>query len=225
LPRAGSVVTVAQKINECFSRSLNGTPIDTTSKEMLAYVAYVKWLGMNFKKSEKLTGSGGIKAPRFIDRAADPEKGKLVYDQLCSRCHGKDGQGQFVVDVLKDETKQQGGNATTDDLYYYPPLWGSHSFNAVATLYRLSKLAGFIQNNMPYPITYSSPVLTDEQAWDVAAYVNSSERPVKDYSKDYISDISKKPYDFPFPPYADKFTEAQHKFGPYKEMPSANKAH
>ena len=34
LPRAGSVVTIPQKINECFSRSLNGTPIDTNSKEI-----------------------------------------------------------------------------------------------------------------------------------------------------------------------------------------------
>ncbi len=223
LPRSNSVVNLAQKINECFSRSLNGEPIDTTGKEMQAYLAYIKWLGKNFKKGD--TGSGGIKAPHLIDRAADPEKGKPVYEQLCSRCHGMEGQGQFVIDVLKDETKQQGGNATTEDLYYYPPLWGSHSFNAVATLYRLSKFAGFVQNNMPYPVNYNNHVLTDEQAWDVAAYVNSRERPIKDHSKDYIVDISKKPYDFPFPPYADKYTEAQHKFGPYKEMPSAQKAH
>ena len=74
----------------------------------------------------------------IIDRAADPEKGKLVYEQNCARCHGKDGQGQFVTDVLKDESKQQGGTATTDDLYYYPPLWGEHSFNGVATLYRFT---------------------------------------------------------------------------------------
>jgi thiosulfate dehydrogenase len=223
LPRSNSVISVAQKINECFSRSLNGTPIDTTSKEMQAYVAYVKWLGKDFKKG--LTGSEGIKAPHLLDRAADPEKGRMDYEQLCSRCHGKDGQGQFVTDVLKDVSKQQGGNATKDDLYYYPPLWGSHSFNAVATLYRLSKFAGFIKNNMPYPMNYTNAVLTDEQAWDIAAYVNSQERPVKDHSMDYASNISKKPYDFPFPPYADKFTEEQHKFGPYTEMPSAHKAH
>ena len=78
---------------------------------------------------------------------------------------------------------------------------------------------------MPYPVTYKNPVLTDEQAWDVAAFVNSQARQFKDHSKDYVSDISKKPFDFPFGPYADNFTEAQHKFGPYTEMPSAKKAH
>lgn len=225
LHRSGSIVSIPQKINECFSRSLNGTPIDTTSKEMLAYISYIKWLGKDFKKELKLAGSEGIKAPPFIDRAADPEKGKVAYELYCARCHGKDGQGQYAVDVLKDETKQQGGIATADDHYYYPPLWGDQSFNAVATLYRLSKFAGFIQTNMPYPINHDNPVLTDEQAWDIAAYVNSNDRPVKDHSKDYIVDISKKPFDFPFPPYADGFTQAQHKYGPYTDMPSAHKAH
>ncbi|MEO8087508.1 MAG: c-type cytochrome [Bacteroidota bacterium] len=225
LPRSNSVISLAQKINECFSRSLNGTPIDTTSNEMNAYLAYINWLGQTFHKDKEQTGSGGIKAPKLIDRAADPEKGEAVFELYCVRCHGKDGHGQLVTDVLKDITKQQGGTATKEDLYFYPPLWGNNSFNGVATLYRLSKFAGFVKSNMPYPVNYNSPVLTDEQAWDVAAYVNSRERPIKDYSKDYISDISKKPYDFPFPPYADQFSDTQHKFGPYTDMPSAHKAH
>ncbi|MBK5285974.1 MAG: c-type cytochrome, partial [Bacteroidia bacterium] len=213
--RFGGLQTIATKVNDCFERSMNGEAIDTNSKVMNAIIAYLKWLGKDVKKGETPAGSGGINAPHFISRAADPEKGKLVYDQFCSRCHGKNGEGQFVVDVLKDETKQQGGSATTDDLYYYPPLWGAHSFNAVATLYRLSKFAGFVQSNMPYPMTYKNFVLTDEQAWDVAAYVNSLDRPIKDHSKDYVIDISKKPYDFPFGPFADNFSETQHKFGPY----------
>lgn len=223
--RAASLVTIAGKVNECFSRSMNGEPIDTNSKEMKAIVAYIQWMGKDVKKGETPVGSGGIKSPHFINRPADPENGRLVYDQFCARCHGKEGEGQFAVDVLKDETKQQGGTATPDDLYYYPPLWGQHSFNGVATLYRVSKFAGFVQNNMPYPMTYKTAVLTDEQAWDVAAYVNSRERPIKDHSKDYITDYSKKPFDFPFGPYADSFSEAQHKFGPYGEMPSAKKMH
>src|SRR5689334_2274873 len=161
LPRAGRVVSLAEKVNECFSRSLNGTAIDTSSKEMQAYVAYIKWLGRDVKKGSKLAGIDGIDAPPFIYRAADPERGRLVYDQYCVRCHGPEGKGQMAIDVLKDETKQQGGTATAEDLYYYPPLWGSQSYNGVATLYRVSKLAGFVKNNMPYPASYLNPVLTD----------------------------------------------------------------
>jgi len=225
LPRSGTVVSLAEKINECFYRSLNGDIIDTTSKEMRALVAYTTWLGKDFHKDPKLKGSRGIDAPHFIDRAADPAKGEKTYDELCARCHGKDGQGQFTEDVLKDITKQQGGIATADDLYYYPPLWGDKSYNAIATLYRVGKLAGFIKHNMPYPLTYKNSVLTDEQAWDIAAYINSRERPEKDHSKDYSIDISKKPYDFPFAPYADSYSQQQHKFGPFTDMPSAMKAH
>jgi thiosulfate dehydrogenase len=225
LARSNSVITAAQKINECFSRSLNGEPIDTNSREMKAFLAYMNWLGKEVKKGETPLGSGGIKAPHFIDRAADPEKGKALYVLHCARCHGKNGEGMLVTEVLKDPAKQQGGTATTDDLFYYPPLWGNSSYNGVATLYRVSKFAGFVKNNMPYPMTYKTAILTDEQAWDIAAFVNSRERPIKDHSQDYASDISKKPYDFPFAPYDDNFSQEQHKFGPYTEMPSAKKKH
>lgn len=225
LARTGHVVSLAGKVNECFSRSLNGSPIDTNSREMQAYVAYINWLGTTYHKKEKPVGSNGIKPPHFIDRAADPMQGKVSYDMYCARCHGAEGKGYTYAEVMKDITKQQGGTATSDDLFYYPPLWGDNSYNAVATLYRVSKLAGYIYNNMPYPTDYKKPLLTLEQAWDIAAYVNSQKRPVKDYSKDYISDISKKPYDFPFPPFSDGFTEDQHKYGPYQDMPSAQKPH
>lgn len=225
LPRAGTVLNTAEKINECFLRSLNGDALDTTTREMQGLVAYVHWLGKDVKKGEKFDGSGPITPPLFIDRAADPQKGQEVYTQMCARCHGKEGEGQLVADVLKDESKQQGGNATTEDHFYYPPLWGNHSYNGVATLYRISKLAGFVKYNMPYPVTYVKPVLTDEQAWDVAAFINSRQRPLNDHSKDYAADVSKKPFDFPFAPYGDKFTQEQHKFGPYIDMPSAQAIH
>lgn len=224
-PRANKMISLADKINECFSRSLNGMPIDTSSKEMQAYVAYIKWLGRDVKKGHTPAGTGAIQSPPFLPRAADPEQGRLVYEQYCVRCHGHEGKGQLVVDVLKDATKQQGGTATAEDLFYYPPLWGNQSYNGVATLYRVSKLAGFVRHNMPYPSSYLNPMLTDEQAWDVAAYVNSRERPIKDFTGDYVTDPSKKPFDFPFLPYGDTFPETQHKFGPYTQMASAKKGH
>jgi thiosulfate dehydrogenase len=70
---------------------------------------------------------------------------------------------------------------------------------------------------MPQGTTYEKPVLTDEEAWDVAAYVNSMPRPSKDLSMDWPK-IAKKPFDHPFGPYVDPFSEEQHKFGPYKPI-------
>ncbi len=68
---------------------------------------------------------------------------------------------------------------------------------------------------MPQGVTYQNPQLSDEEAWDVAAYVNSQKRPHINVPKDW-PDINKKPIDHPFGPYADKFSETQHKYGPFK---------
>ena len=74
---------------------------------------------------------------------------------------------------------------------------------------------------MPYGVTFENPFLTDEEAWDVAAYVNSMPRPDKDLSQDW-PDISKKPIDHPFGPYADSFSEEQHKYGPFDPIKAAS---
>jgi len=42
-------------------------------------------------------------------------------------------------------------------------------------------------------------------------------RPHKTFAADW-PDISKKPFDHPFGPYADTFTEKQHKLGPFGEI-------
>jgi thiosulfate dehydrogenase len=78
-------------------------------------------------------------------------------------------------------------------------------------------MAGYVKANMPNGATFENPVLTDEQAWDVAAYINSLSRPYVIFSQDW-PDISKKPMDHPFGPYADKFSEAEHKYGPFQKM-------
>lgn len=197
--RSGAIETIYKRVSDCFERSLNGTAPDSTSREYQAIYAYIKWVGQDVKKGEKPIGSGIEKLP-FLNRAADPIKGKEVYTLQCQSCHGKNGEGLLSLNQVS---------------YEYPPLWGGHSYNNGAGLFRLSNFAGYIKSNMPFKLsTHNSPVLTNEQAWDVAAFVNSQPRPQKDLSNDW-PDISKKPFDHPFGPYTDGFTEAQHKFGPY----------
>jgi thiosulfate dehydrogenase len=137
-----------------------------------------------------------------MNRPADPVKGKLIFASKCVTCHGQNGQGVFAADKKS---------------YTYPPLWGAHSYNDGAGMYRMSNFAGFVKNNMPFGATYQSPQLTDEEAWDVAAFVNSQPRPHRDQHNDW-KDLKNKPIDFPFGPYADGFSEKQHKFGPYKPI-------
>ncbi len=196
--RSGRMETVAKRVNDCFERSLNGSALDTTSKEMLAILAYMEWLGTGINNGAKAKGSGIVELA-YMERAADPAQGSRIYSGKCASCHGADGQG-----VLKAD-----GNT-----YQYPPLWGPHSYNQGAGLFRMSRFAGYVKANMPLGATWNTPMLSDEEAWDLAAYVNTQERPSKDLTGDW-PDISKKPIDHPFGPYADTFTEQQHKFGPF----------
>ncbi len=198
--RSGQMESVLKRVNDCFERSLNGHPLDTNSKEMKAIVAYINWLGKDVKKSEKPVGSGIEEIP-FIDRAANPQLGMIVYKEKCQSCHQSNGEG-----VVGD-----------DGTYIFPPLWGGNSYNQGAGLFRLSRFAGYVKNNMPQGSNHDFQQLSLEEAWDIAAFVNSQDRPYKDFSADW-PDISKKPIDHPFGPYADPFSEMQHKYGPFKPI-------
>lgn len=197
-PRSGRIESVEYRINECMERSLNGERLDSLSKEMKAMKAYILWLGAQVKKDAKLKGMSIPDIPA-LDRAASPENGAKVYAANCVRCHGSGGQG-----VANNET---GG-------YTYPPLWGPNSFNSSAGILRISRLAGYIKYNMPYTPEKSAPQLSDEDAWDVAAFVSSRQRPQKFFSYDW-PDISKKPFDYPYGPYADTLSATRHKYGPW----------
>lgn len=199
--RSGTMENMYKRINDCFERSLNGKPLDTNSREMQAIVAYMKWLGKDVKKGEKPEGAG-LKKVEFLDRAADPEKGKLAYTAKCASCHQADGQGIMNADKTA---------------YTYPPLWGPNSYNDGAGLFRLSNFASFVMYNMPLGVNHESVQLTKEEAWDIAAFVNSMPRPHKDTRKDWPK-IQEKPFDHPFGPYADGFSEKQHKFGPFQPI-------
>ena len=202
--RSGTEEDIQKRINDCFERSLNGKPLARDSKEMKAMVAYINWVGKEVPKGEIPIGSGLYEVP-LLDRAADPIKGKLVYEKQCATCHQTDGKGQAKPDGTG---------------YVYPPLWGEASYNHGAGLYRLSRFAGYVKANMPLGATFEQPILSDEESWDLAAYVNSMERPTKDLSQDW-PDISKKPMDHPFGPFTDGFSEEQHKFGPFKPIKAA----
>ena len=74
----------------------------------------------------------------------------------CTNCHGEDGQGVAIGD------KKPG------------PLWGPDSWNDGAGAARIYTLAGIIRYAMPY---LDPGRLTDEEAQQIAAFVNSKPRP------------------------------------------------
>lgn len=197
--RSGESETVVKRVNDCFERSLNGQPLPADGKEMTAIVAYINWLGKDVAKGEKPKGAG-LAELAYLDRPADPIGGAEIFARECARCHGADGAGAMAGNGLE---------------YLYPPLWGLHSYNVGAGLFRLSRFAGYVKSNMPYGDNQEYLQLTDPEVWDLAAFVNSRPRPGFDMSKDWPK-INEKPIDHPFGPYADAFSEMQHKFGPFK---------
>jgi thiosulfate dehydrogenase len=199
--RSGGVEDIYKRVNDCFERSLNGKPLSKTGREMQAIVSYIKFVGSNVEKGKKAEGSG-FKDLAWLDRAADPEKGLAVYTAKCQSCHQANGEGIFNADKTE---------------YLYPALWGKNSFNDGAGLFRISNFAKYVKYNMPQGVTHLNTQLSDEEAWDVSAYVISQARPHINVPKDW-PDISKKPVDHPFGLFADAFTEKQHKYGPFKAI-------
>jgi thiosulfate dehydrogenase len=199
--RSGSIEDIYKRINDCIERSLNGIAINEQSKEMQAIKAYIEFIGSKAKKGEKPIGSG-IFDLELLDRPSDPIKGKELYVQKCQTCHQANGQGLYNENHIE---------------YVYPPLWGEKSYNNGAGLFRLSRFAGYIKYNMPQGATFENPLLTDEEAWDLAAFVNSQPRPDKNLSKDWPK-INEKPFDHPFGPFTDSFSIQQHKYGPFKPI-------
>jgi thiosulfate dehydrogenase len=85
-------------------------------------------------------------------------------------------------------------------------------------MHRVLTAAQFIKGNMPLGTAADEPLLTDEEAFDVAGYINSFDRPIKANAEADFPDRTLKPMSTPYGPWTDDFSPEQHKFGPYAEI-------
>ncbi|RDU71594.1 cytochrome C oxidase Cbb3 [Helicobacter anseris] len=196
--RADKVITLEDRVNGCFERSMNGKRMPVDSIEMKAIMTYMQWLSQGIQVGAKTQGQG-LKAVEFLSRAADPKAGKKIYEEKCAACHQNNGLG------MKNPEK-------TGSYYIFPPLWGDDSYNTGAGMYRLIKAASYIKANMPQ----GDANLSLEEAYDVAAYINSQKRPVKANRDKDFPDLKLKPLDMDVGPYDDNLSTTQHRYGPYK---------
>jgi thiosulfate dehydrogenase len=206
--REDAISTTEERINGCMERSMNGRKMPVESDEMKAMVSYLHFLSSGIPIGAKLEGTG-VPRLKLLDRAVDPVAGKQVYATTCVACHGENGQGVWR------------GKAGDGEGYQFPPLWGPDSYNTGAGMARGILAAGFIKGNMPSGVTHANMVLTDEQAFDVAAYINSQPRPVKPNLETDFPARKNKPVDAAFPPYTPGFSAEQHKYGPWKPIVAA----
>jgi len=150
------VNTLQFRIQGCFRFSQNGTPPAADDKALTARGSYFYWMaaGLPVGINPKVASYPPLAEP---SQPPSRERGAKVYAANCVLCHGEDGQGRAA-----------GGQQV------FPPLWGPQSFNWGAGMHQLDKSAPFIKHNMPLG---TGGMLTDQEAWDVAAYMNSQPRP------------------------------------------------
>jgi thiosulfate dehydrogenase len=205
---AGKEITIEDRINSCMTRSMNGKPLPLDSEEMKAFVAYIVFLSTGARRGARLSGLGEGRMPE-LKRAADPVRGKAVYETSCAPCHQRDGRG-----VLRDRQLPNFG-------YLNPPLWGPDSFNDGAGMATLITIANFVHFNMPNGTSYTRPRVSQQDAWDVGAYVISQPRPKRAGLDKDFPDRLEKPVDIPYGPYADGFSQKQHMYGPFGPIRAA----
>lgn len=163
MPRPGKVIGLAERINGCLQRSMNGKPLPEDAPQMRAMLDYMAWLSSSVPEGAKVAAPS--EGPIDSTLTSDPIRGQALYAVQCAACHGDNGEGR----------RDASGDIA------FPPLWGDHSFNIGAGMARLYKAAGFIKHNMPPAVTREPPlgqqVMPDQDAVDIAGYFINQPRP------------------------------------------------
>jgi thiosulfate dehydrogenase len=156
------VLTLTERINGCMLRSMNGRPLPEDGREMNAMLAYMRYLGRDAPEGVRVAGMG-LKPLPLASEPPSAERGGAVYAANCARCHGAEGQGNR--------------KAPPGVGWAIPPLWGDGAFNDAAGMAHIETAAAFIRANMPRGVSYEAPMLSEQEAWDVAAFVTAKPRP------------------------------------------------
>ncbi|HWI83712.1 c-type cytochrome [Ramlibacter sp.] len=172
--KTGQVDTLAARLQGCFQYSMNGKAPPQDDEVMTALQTYAFFLAKGAPVGMPVQGGG---YPKLAKPGQPPSyaRGEAVYAQNCALCHGADGQGQRA-----------------GDRQVFPPLWGPRSFNWGAGMHQVNNAAGFIYANMPLGKGRS---LTEQEAWDVALFMDSHERPQDPRFAGSVAETRKKYHD------------------------------
>jgi thiosulfate dehydrogenase len=146
--RSAGVVTIVDRINECIIRSLGGKALPAGDDRLRAMEAYFAFISRGTPTGDRTEGQG---IDSVHAESPDTSAGEKIFSESCARCHGADGMGTPLA----------------------TPLWGDGAYTIAAGMARVRMAAGFIRRNMPFD---APGTLTDQQALDVAAYINAQPR-------------------------------------------------
>lgn len=166
------------RIQGCFTYSMNaqaskaGKAPSADSKPIIDLKAYIYWMSRGVPSGDKKMPGRSYPKFKATKRGYDPKRGKKIFQAQCAICHNSNGQGL----VQNGET-------------LFPPLWGDNAYNWGAGMHKIDKAAFFIKANMPLG---NPNTLTEQQAWDVSAYINSHDRPQDPRHKNNFKETAKK---------------------------------
>ncbi len=153
--RTGDTVSLEDRINDCFRRSLNGRALAAGGADMRDITAYMTWVS-------SAVPAGGVTWGLAVDSIAplppDTVRGKTQFAMYCARCHGPDGQSGKTLGVAHPG----------------PPLWGHGSFSIGSGMSRLRIVAAFVHHHMPFD---APGFVADSMSYDIAGYVTTRPRP------------------------------------------------
>ncbi len=205
--REGRILSLAERINNCVMRPNLGRPLPLDGKEMISIMAYLKFLSDSSHTDSHTRGLKNMTV-ELPDIAASSDRGEKLYALHCQRCHAQNGEGKMLASNVS---------------YEYPPVWGMLAYRPGSSMHRVVKLAQWLKGNMPYDkTTPGKAFLTDAEALDIAAFINDDtkhKRPLPKTTKEVdYPNYEEKALDYDKGPFKDPFTEAQHKYGPYKPI-------
>ena len=152
-PREQKVITLEDRILNCFIRSQNGKRPPNGSEVSVSIATYITWLSEGYKikmNAQQSLGPQRLEMLEMKDIIADVQRGQQLYVERCADCHLEDGSGDSG-----------------------PPVWGEDSYNDGAGMAKVPKLASWLKVAMPP----DDENLTVQEAVDIAAYINSKPRP------------------------------------------------
>jgi thiosulfate dehydrogenase len=209
--REDEVRTLEERINGCMERSMNGRALPPAGPQMKAMLTYIRFISGNAPTGKPVPGRGAPPLP-LPAVAADRGHGAEIFKTICAACHQPDGQGLRATD------------AADRHRYQFPPLWGPDSYNDGAGMARPITTAQFVRANMPNGADFAHPVLTEPDAFDVAAFVDGQPRPHLAGTERDFPDRALKPVDATYPPLLGPFPAEQHLVGPWGPMQDWMKA-
>ncbi len=160
--RGADMTDIRERVAGCFTRSMNGNALPLDSPEMDSMVAYLDYISQYVPDGIEGRPWAEVKMKGDLPEA-DAKAGEEMFRLSCASCHAIDGSGN-------DEGSRYG-----------LAVWGKDSYNNGAGMARLRTAAGFIQKYMPkaHMGTQGPGKLTDQEAVNLAAYINSNIRPDK----------------------------------------------